>query len=135
MLLGSNKKNQTSDETVQNDSLWTLKWSDEFNGSNGSAVDNSKWSFDTGNCIVDSNGNKIAQGWGNDEKESYTDSINNVYQQDGHLVIKAINEPTKDQFGDTYNYSSGKIKTLGKFSMKYGRVDIRAKLPLGTDRF
>ena len=33
---------------------WTLVWSDEFNGPNGSAVDRSKWVLETG-----------GEGWGN----------------------------------------------------------------------
>jgi beta-glucanase (GH16 family) len=36
------------------------------------------------------------------------------------------------QFGKTVDYTSGKIKTIGKFSMKYGKVDVRAKFPIGN---
>lgn len=32
----------------------------------------------------------------------------------------------------TAKYSSGKITTQNKFSVKYGRVDFRAKMPTGT---
>ena len=133
MLLGSNKAPKpSSDDSVQNDALWTQTWADNFTGANGTSPDSSKWNIVTGNCIVDSNGNKLADGWGNSELENYTNSTKNVYQAGDHLVIKAQKEQTKDQFGTTFNYTSGKLTTLGKFSMKYGRIDIKAKLPVGN---
>lgn len=133
MLLGSNKAPKpSSDDSVQNDALWTQTWADNFTGANGTSPDSSKWNLVTGNCIVDSNGNKLADGWGNSELENYTNSTKNVYQAGDHLVIKAQKEQTKDQFGKTFDYTSGKITTLGKFSMKYGRIDIKAKLPVGN---
>jgi hypothetical protein len=60
---------------------WTLVWSDEFDGANGSLPDASKWNFDVG----------VGEGgWGNDELETYTNRPENAYLQDGMLVIKAI---------------------------------------------
>ena len=64
-------------------------------------------------------------GWGNQELETYTSSTDNVYQKDGNLVIAA----KKDAAG---NITSGRIKTKGSLDMKYGRVDVRAKLPTGA---
>ena len=46
---------------------WSLVWSDEFDGPNGSAVDSSKWSFDIG-----------GNGWGNNELETYTSRTANA---------------------------------------------------------
>ncbi|MBC8059390.1 MAG: carbohydrate binding domain-containing protein [Clostridiaceae bacterium] len=123
MLLGSNKKiadNGKSD--------WTLSWSDEFNGT---SVDTTKWDYDIGNAIVDKDGNKVTEGWGNNELEYYTKSTKNVGVKDGKLSVTALKETSPAQFGKTFNYTSGKIKTLGKFSMKYGKLDIKAKLPIG----
>src|SRR6266516_2611277 len=34
--------------SASNPTVWSLVFSDEFNGPNGSPVDSSKWSFDTG---------------------------------------------------------------------------------------
>ncbi|WP_203289475.1 carbohydrate binding domain-containing protein [Metabacillus sp. cB07] len=106
---------------------WELVWADEFNTDE---IDKSKWSFDIGNWIVDENGNGVAQGWGNNEKEYYTDSKENAYTKDGKLILKAKKEQTTDQFG-TYDYTSAKVKTKGLFSHKYGRYEIKAKLPSG----
>src|SRR5919205_3684249 len=60
---------------------WTLTWSDEFNGPNGSAVDTTKW-------VIEAGGN----GWGNHELEYYTSRQQNVFLRDGNLVIKAQQE-------------------------------------------
>ncbi|GIW48808.1 MAG: hypothetical protein KatS3mg079_284 [Caloramator sp.] len=107
---------------------WKLVWSDEFNGKE---LDLTKWGYDIGNALLDANGNKIADGWGNNEKQYYTDSKNNVYVKDGKLMIVARKENVTDQFGTVLNYTSGKIKTKGKYSKKYGRIEVRAKLPEG----
>lgn len=78
----STTNNNTGDTDKHNDientneEQWKLVWSDEFNEK---TLDTSKWSYDIGNCIVDANGNKVADGWGNNEKEYYSDSTNNVY--------------------------------------------------------
>jgi beta-glucanase (GH16 family) len=110
-----------------NKSEWSLVWNDEFNGKE---IDRSKWTFDIGNWIVDENGNGITSGWGNNEKEYYTDSNENAFIDDGKLVIKAKKEQVTDQFG-TYDYTSAKLKTKGLFSKKYGRYEIKARLPVG----
>ena len=108
----------TAGNSDQIDSLWTQKWNDEFSGANGTTTDASKWVFDIGR-------GPNGDGWGNKEQESYTNSTENVYQQDGNLVIAA----KKDASG---NITSGRIKTKGSLDMKYGRVDVKAKLPTGT---
>src|ERR1700687_1502420 len=66
---------------ASNPTVWSLVWSDEFDGPSGSAVDSSKWSFDTG-----------GNGWGNNELETYTSSTANAHLEGGNLVIKAIKE-------------------------------------------
>ncbi len=114
-------------DTKQNKSEWSLVWSDEFSGPE---IDRSKWTYDIGNWIVDEDGNGITNGWGNNEKEYYTDSSENAFIDDGKLVIKAKKEQVTDQFG-TYDYTSAKLKTKGLFSKKYGRYEIKAKLPTG----
>lgn len=111
----------------QNKSDWSLVWSDEFSGSE---IDRSKWTFDIGNWLTDKDGNGVTPGWGNNEKEYYTDSDENAFINDGKLVIKAKKEKVTDQFG-TYDYTSAKLKSKGLFSKKYGRYEIKAKLPVG----
>ncbi len=99
---------------------WTLVWSDEFNGPNGSPIDASKWVAETG-----------GGGWGNNELEYYTGRPQNVYQQDGNLVIKVLEEKYTSSDGVTRNYTSARLKTLGKFEQAYGRFEARIKIPRG----
>lgn len=89
-----------------------LVWSDEFNGN---SVDRSKWNFDIG-----------GNGWGNNELEYYTDRSQNAYTSGGNLVIQALRE---DYGGRPY--TSARMKTQGKYSVKYGKFEMRAKLPYG----
>ena len=103
-----------------NGAAWKLVWSDEFDGPNGSPVDRSKWAFDIG-----------GKGWGNQELESYTDRNENASVHDGNLVIKAISEKYTGADGVTRNYTSARLKTIGKFSQTYGRFEARIKIPYG----
>ncbi|MDX2048430.1 MAG: glycoside hydrolase family 16 protein [Chitinophagaceae bacterium] len=92
---------------------WELTWSDDFNGTAGSSPDNSKWVFDIG-----------AGGWGNNELQTYTNNANNIkLDGNGKLVITAIS--------NSAGFTSGRIKTKGKFSQAYGRFEARIKTPTG----
>ncbi len=99
---------------------WTLVWSDEFNGPNGSRVDASKWTMETG-----------GGGWGNNELQYYTNSSDNAYQENGSLIIKVIKETYTGPDGVTRNYTSARLKTQGKFEQAYGRFEARLKVPFG----
>ena len=99
---------------------WKLVWSDEFNGPNGARVDSSKWVAETG-----------GGGWGNDELEYYTSRPQNASQENGNLVIKVLQEKYTGADGVTRNYTSARLKTLGKFSQTYGRFEARIKIPRG----
>jgi beta-glucanase (GH16 family) len=93
---------------------WHVVWSDEFNGAAGTAPDATKWTYDLG-----------GGGWGNQELEVYTDRRDNSFQDgEGHLVIRAI----KDASG---GYTSARIKTQGKFAIRYGKIEARIKIPFG----
>ncbi|MBI5914530.1 MAG: family 16 glycosylhydrolase [Bacteroidetes bacterium] len=96
---------------------YDLLWADEFAGA---SLNTGDWGFDLGdgcsnNC-----------GWGNNELEYYTDTEKNVLLINGHLVIEAHLESKGGR-----NYTSTRMKTQGKKSFQYGRIDIRAKLPEG----
>jgi len=91
---------------------YTLIWSDEFSGT---TLDASVWNQEIGN----NNGN-------NHELEYYTNSTKNTFVSDGNLIIEARKETIS-----TFNYTSGRMTTQNKKSFKYGRIDIRAKLPVG----
>ena len=95
----------------------TLVWSDEFNYSG--AVDSNKWHHQ---IIPIINGTD----WANGELQHYTNQLSNSFVSNGSLKIKAIRE------NYTYNnvtkpYTSARLNS--KFAFKYGRVDVRAKLP------
>ncbi|MCD0466372.1 family 16 glycosylhydrolase [Flavobacterium sp. ENC] len=92
-----------------------LVWSDEFN--TDGAPDASKWVYDLGNGD---------NGWGNSEKQNYTNSASNVIVQGGNLKITA-----KKEASGGFNYSSARLKSEGKYDFTYGKVEIRAKLPIG----
>jgi beta-glucanase (GH16 family) len=110
-------KPPVSDVTTSSSS-WTLVWNDEFDGVNNSPPDPSKW-------IVDIGGG----GWGNKELEYYTARPENVRQESGNLVIRAIKEKFTGSDGVGWEYTSARIKTEGRFSQKYGRFEARIQIP------
>tara|TARA_B100000767_G_scaffold275523_1_gene312969 strand:+ start:476 stop:1612 length:1137 start_codon:yes stop_codon:yes gene_type:complete len=91
----------------------TLVWSDEFN--TDGAPDNSNWGYDIG---------KGQSGWGNNEVQYYTEREKNITVEDGLLKITAIKEPYEGA-----SYTSSRLKSQGKYSFTYGKVEVRAKLP------
>ena len=99
---------------------WTLVWSDEFNGPDGSAPDSSKWTYDTG-----------GKGWGNKELECYTNRLQNAQVKSGNLVITAQKESITCSDGVSSSYTSARLKTQGLFSQAYGRFEARIKIPAG----
>jgi beta-glucanase (GH16 family) len=97
--------------TLENPGKPELVWSDEFSGT---SLNTSVWNYETG-----------GNGWGNNELENYTAGTNNAYLQNGSLVIEA----KKEKLGNN-NYTSARLTTSGKKSFTYGRVDIKAKVPV-----
>ena len=68
-------------------------------------------------------------GWFNNEQQHYTDRIENTYVSDGTLKIVAQKEQFTDQ-GVTKQYTSARLNS--KFAFTYGRVEVRAKMPVGS---
>jgi len=102
---------------------YELVWSDEFDGAK---IDESKWSYDLGDgCQISPD----LCGWGNNELEYYTSGPENSYLENGNLVIKAKKE-TPLYLGE-HQYTSARMVTKNKGDWKYGRIDVRAKLPIG----
>jgi beta-glucanase (GH16 family) len=92
---------------------WALVWSDEFNG-NG-LPDTTKWAYNIGNW-----------GWGNNEPQYYTESrTQNARQEGGNLIIEA----RKNDLGEPW--TSARLTTQGQASFLYGKVEFRAKVPVG----
>ena len=100
-------------DVVYND----LVWSDEFDV-NG-AVNATNWFHQT----------QLPAGgsWFNGEVQHYTDELTNSFVNGGFLNIVAKKEPYTSQ-GVTKQYTSARLNS--KFAFKYGRVDVRAKLPI-----
>jgi len=94
---------------------WELVWHDEFDGN---SVDPDNWVFEIGDGCPD------LCGWGNNELQYYREE--NAWVEDGILTIEA----RKESF-DNRQYTSSRMKTQGKQSFQYGRIDIRALLPAG----
>ena len=97
---------------------WKLEWSDEFD--QGNTIDSLTWDFVLGN------GCPGLCGWGNNELEYYTDKEENVRVENGHLIIQIQSDTLTG-----YKYTSGKIRSVSDKSIKYGKVEVRAKLPKG----
>jgi beta-glucanase (GH16 family) len=97
----------------------TLVWSDEFDG-NGT-INSTKWFPQT--QLPDGNS------WYNGEMQHYTNRQVNSNIINGVLNIIAKKE-TFTQQGKTKQYTSARLNS--KFAFKYGRVEARAKLPLGA---
>ncbi|MCA6078745.1 glycoside hydrolase family 16 protein [Fulvivirga sedimenti] len=95
-----------------------LVWSDEFE--TDGALDPNKWAYDLGT------GCPNVCGWGNNEKQYYTNHPSNVRVGNGVLTIEAHHHPQSP-----VKYTSARIVTRGKASWKYGRIEVRAKLPSG----
>ncbi|MCR5736851.1 MAG: glycoside hydrolase family 16 protein [Eubacterium sp.] len=109
---------------------WKMIWNDEFSGS---TLDAGKWNVIEGYLLEEDD--IATAGWGNQELEYY--SKDNVSVGDGALKIhmkkqkKTFYEKGSQTKSATASYSSGKLTTQNNFSVKYGRVDVRAKLPAG----
>jgi beta-glucanase (GH16 family) len=107
---------------------WSLLWSDEFDGPAGTRVDSAKWRYETGDGCKQG-----ICGWGNREKQYYTDAGENVaLDGHGHLMIVARPAPVGlTCYYGPCRYTSGRITTRGKVSAPPGRVEARIKLPVG----
>ena len=88
---------------------WTQVWSDEFD-----TLDRSVW------YVVNSKNRADTEPMFN------RDSPNNVYIEDGNLVIKTIKEEYRG-----YHATSAYLTTEDKIHFNYGRFEMRARLPEG----
>jgi beta-glucanase (GH16 family) len=95
-----------------------LVWADEFDGEG--AIDDSKWHHQT----------LLPNGWGwyNGEIQHYTDRVDNSNVSNGILSIIGKKETYTGQ-GVTKEYTSARLNS--KFAFRYGKVEVRAKLPTG----
>lgn len=92
---------------------WVMVWNDEFDSAE---IDSRKWNYEV-NC----------SGGGNNEKQCYTNSKTNAFINSGMLNIVALPAPE----GSEKPYTSARLTTQKKADFKYGRFEMRAKLPSG----
>ena len=106
----------TSISFAQTTSLkYHLVWSDEF--SYRGLPDSAKWNYETGKS-----------GWGNNELEEYTaNDTGTARVSNGCLHLSA---QKKSVAGKSY-YTSARLTTKNKGDWKYGKIEVRAKLPEG----
>jgi len=92
----------------------SMVWSDEFDSPG--APNSAKWGYDIG-----------AGGWGNNELQYYTNRLDNAVVSNGTLKIIAKAESFSGS-----NYTSARLLSRNKFSFKYGKIEVSAKLPTGV---
>ena len=92
---------------------YQLVWSDEFRQP---TIDKSNWTFDIGNG---------SNCWGNNELQYYKEENASIYAEE-YLMITA-----KEESVGGFDYTSSRMITKGKREFKFGRVDIRAAMPIG----
>lgn len=93
---------------------WVPTWCEEFDYTG--SVDATKWKYQTG-----------GGGYGNNELQNYTSRTENAYVDGDKLIITAL----KETYGSEA-YTSAKIWTQGIKNWKYGKFEIRAKVPAGV---
>lgn len=104
----------TSTPSTSGQEQWQLVWSDEFNYAG--LPDPTKWNYDVG-----------GNGWGNNELQFYTSKrLENARVGNGNLTIEARKESWQGK-----NYTSARLVTKGKGDWQYGKIEVRARLPLG----
>lgn len=128
-MLASHAHAQTEPASAAKDKAgWDLVWSDEFNGTE---LDRKKWKPE-----------KSCWGGGNNERQCYTGRAENIRVADGVLRLIAREErftgpdrpPEIASMPNpkvTQPFTSGKVRTRGIASWKYGKIEFRAKPPKG----
>ncbi len=116
-VIAKNSIGQTISKSIQItlSASTALVWSDEFDVPG--APNTSKWGYDIGTG---------SGGWGNNELQYYTNRSQNAVVSGGTLKINLL----KETFSGS-NYTSARLLTKDKFSFKYGKIEVRAKLPAG----
>lgn len=113
-LFGNNLKNDPADgnSVTQKPVKWILVWEDNFD--KPGLPDSKIWDYEVGYIR-------------NKEEQYYTKNrLENARVENGNLIIEA----RKDNW-ENHKITSASLKTLGKKSILYGRVEVRAKLPTG----
>ena len=119
----------------KDDRTWELVWSDEFDSQTLDAIKWSYWENDNpwkqGN-FVDETG-KLVDQYGFNAKQYYLND--NVTFVNGNAVITAKQEDNKfvtvDGVQRKILFSSGAFHTKDTYTIKYGKIEVRATMPKG----
>ena len=118
---------EINEETIIEETLptvyegWTLQWNDEFNEEQ---INTNNWNYELG----DGTDYGLPIGWGNNEKQIYTANNENLsIINDGGVSALAITALEDNSGG----YTSAKLTTQNLFSINFGRIEVRAKMPKG----
>lgn len=117
-----------NDPFAQNTTHRKLVWQEEFHYTG--LPDSTKWNYEVGHIR-------------NNEQQYYTRARKeNIWVSNGMLCITGRKEKYNNEFykkgsadwrykDSVENYTSASINTFSKASWKYGRIEVRAKLPYG----
>lgn len=105
------KKEQTGDLSYEG---YHLEWEDLFESD---SLNRDDWNVE-----------QHEPGWVNNERQAYVDSPQNIYIENGNLVLKPVEIRNED---GSKSYTSGRVNTQNKHDFKYGLFEARAKVPRG----
>lgn len=107
-------ENSEPDDSAVGHEGYTLVWEEQFDGD---SLNREDWNVEL-----------HEPGWVNEELQEYVDSTDNIYIEDGDLVLKPIETENED---GTKSYTSGRVNTQNKHDFKYGLFEARLKVPKG----
>ena len=96
---------------------WVMVWADEFSGKE---LDYTKWEKEENNY-----------GGGNNERQAYRTDPKYCVVKDGNLNIAVYRDEHTTSDGKKQPYSSARIRSMKRGDWKFGRYEIRAKMPSG----
>ena len=96
---------------------WALVWRDGFDGDR---LDPAKWAREENNY-----------GGGNYERQAYRVDEKYCFVKDGLLNVAVHRDPHTTSDNKTQPYSSARIRTRGRGDWRFGRFEVRAKVPAG----
>lgn len=96
---------------------WVMIWADEFDGDD---LDFTKWEKEENNY-----------GGGNNERQAYRTAPKYCFVKGGYLNLAVYRDPHPSSDGKNQPYSSARLRTQKRGDWKYGRFEVRARMPKG----
>jgi len=121
LFFSCNKDDEDNKNQIEIPEGFTLIWNDEFDATN---INPDHWKYETG----DGTDYGLPAGWGNDEKQIYTSNGENSIIENDEGVSALTITALSDNAG---GYTSAKLTTKDLISLRFGRLEVRAKLPEG----